>query len=282
MKKRFGAHLWAIANPRSTASLRSSPFIPWSATIRAKGFCKALSECRPKGFVRLPPKIPQYAIARGFSSSNTSFARCQHCPTWRPATTSSEDVNKTACANITMKRRPTPSFAYEISPKSMHTKSRRKPRVIFRRHRSSTSASQSNGKPTVNNSKAPQANLSPPTFDEKVAESTTDHAGAHNYFQLPHMPKMPHRPTKDEILAAATGFWSRLRVRFKWFSIRSVRPFNIDDWSAFVSWLVLGHIVWILVGTTTFFSILIFAINTVVAQGKSWIFSQVRAVLIIV
>ncbi|KAE8452117.1 hypothetical protein EG329_001584 [Mollisiaceae sp. DMI_Dod_QoI] len=77
---------------------------------------------------------------------------------------------------------------------------------------------------------------------------------------------MPHRPTKEELLAAATGFWSRLKVRFKWFSIRSVRPWNIDDWSAFVSWFVLGNIVWILVGTTTFFSLVIFSINTVVAQ----------------
>ena len=78
---------------------------------------------------------------------------------------------------------------------------------------------------------------------------------------------MPHRPTKEELLAAATGFWSRLKVRFKWFSIRSVRPWNIDDWSAFVSWFVLGNIVWVLVGTTTFFSLVIFSINTVVAQG---------------
>lgn len=88
------------------------------------------------------------------------------------------------------------------------------------------------------------------------------------YLHLPHMPKLPHRPTKEELLAAATGFWSRLKVRFKWFSIRSVRPWNVDDWSAFVSWFVLGNIVWILVGTTTFFSLIIFSINTVVAQGK--------------
>jgi len=103
---------------------------------------------------------------------------------------------------------------------------------------------------------------------EKKSESIPDAtAPPGKYLHLPHMPKMPHRPTKEELLAAATGFWSRLKVRFKWFSIRSVRPWNIDDWSAFVSWFVLGNIVWILVGTTTFFSLLIFSINTVVAQG---------------
>jgi len=83
-----------------------------------------------------------------------------------------------------------------------------------------------------------------------------------------HLPKMPHRPTKEELLAAASGFWERLKVRFKWFSIRSMRPWNADEWGAFVSWFLLGHLVWILVGTTTFFSLIILFINTVFAQGE--------------
>jgi distribution and morphology protein 31 len=87
------------------------------------------------------------------------------------------------------------------------------------------------------------------------------------------MPKMPHRPTKEELLSAATGFWARLKVRFKWFSIRSVRPWNVDDWSAFISWFLVGNIVWILVGTTGFFSLVILSINTVVAQGIAFMHS---------
>jgi distribution and morphology protein 31 len=79
---------------------------------------------------------------------------------------------------------------------------------------------------------------------------------------------MPHRPTKDELLAAATSFWQRMGVRFKWASIRDMRPWNADEWGAFVSWFMLGHLVWILLGTTTFFSLLIISINTVFAQGK--------------
>lgn len=105
---------------------------------------------------------------------------------------------------------------------------------------------------------------------EGTPQDAANHSPEGNsYFHLPHLPKMPHRPTKEELLAAATGFWSRLKIRFKWFSIRSARPWDVDDWSAFVSWFVLGHIVWILVGTTTFVSLLILAINTVVAQGLS-------------
>lgn len=92
------------------------------------------------------------------------------------------------------------------------------------------------------------------------------YSNRHLMDRLPHMPHL-HRPTKEELLAAATGFWSRLKVRFKWFSIRSVRPFNLDEITALFSWVLLGHVVWVVVGTTTFFSLLILAINTVFAQG---------------
>lgn len=113
-----------------------------------------------------------------------------------------------------------------------------------------------------NTSDKPKA---PPVNKEK--DTSEADPPSSNYLHLPHMPKLPHRPTKEELLAAATGFWSRLKLRFKWFSIRSDRSWNIDDWSAFVSWFVLGNIVWVLVGTTTFFSLVILSINTVVAQG---------------
>jgi distribution and morphology protein 31 len=111
----------------------------------------------------------------------------------------------------------------------------------------------------------------PPGKNDKVGAA----AGAPNtddpaLDRLPHMPNLSqyHRPTKDELLAAATGFWSRMKVRFKWFSIRSVRPYNMDDISAFISWVLVGQVIWIIVGTTTFFSIAIFLVNTVFAQGK--------------
>lgn len=85
--------------------------------------------------------------------------------------------------------------------------------------------------------------------------------------RLPHLPTVNvHRPNREELLAAATGFWSRMKVRFKWFSIRSGRPFNADEIGALISWLFLGHIIWILVGTTTFVSLAVLAVNTVFAQ----------------
>jgi distribution and morphology protein 31 len=77
-----------------------------------------------------------------------------------------------------------------------------------------------------------------------------------------------HRPTKDEMLATATGVWQRLKIRTKWSLIRQMRPYSLEDIGAFFSWLLLGHIVWIVVGTTTFLSVAIFLVNTVVAQGR--------------
>lgn len=91
---------------------------------------------------------------------------------------------------------------------------------------------------------------------------------ADSVYKYMHLPKMPHRPTKEELLAAASGFGERLKVRLKWFSIRSMRPWNADEWGAFVSWFLFGHLLWILVGTTTFFSLIILSINTIFAQGE--------------
>lgn len=62
---------------------------------------------------------------------------------------------------------------------------------------------------------------------------------------LPH----PHRPTRDELLDVATGFWQRTRIRFKWFTIKSFRKFDADDISAFVTWFLMSQTIWILVGT---------------------------------
>lgn len=118
--------------------------------------------------------------------------------------------------------------------------------------------------------KNPWRNVSrgPSKPDPSAAKPTGDppRDTRHLLERLPDLSHRLSRPTKADLLAAATGFWSRLRVHFKWFSIRSLRPFNLDDISAFFSWFLLGHVIWILVGTTTFFSILVFTVNTVFAQ----------------
>ncbi|KAF9241826.1 mitochondrial distribution and morphology protein-domain-containing protein [Melanogaster broomeanus] len=75
-----------------------------------------------------------------------------------------------------------------------------------------------------------------------------------------------HRPTKDDFLKVANGFWQRLRIRFKWFTIRSFRRFNADDISAFITWFLMSQTLWILVGTTTFFSVVFATANSLRLQ----------------
>ncbi|KAI2473620.1 mitochondrial distribution and morphology proteins-domain-containing protein [Annulohypoxylon bovei var. microspora] len=161
--------------------------------------------------------------------------------------------------------------------REMHTSTRSSRGRIIRVHRrtKTSKSSTDNGSPT-----AAQQNHMPPSKPTpsskadtkpsmKPTEEESTSASVSKYFHLPaipQLPHLPHRPTKEEFLAAATGFWQRLKVRFKWFSIRSMRPWNIDEWGAFVSWFLFGHLVWILVGTTTFFSLAILFINTVFAQ----------------
>ncbi|KIK69246.1 hypothetical protein GYMLUDRAFT_237068 [Collybiopsis luxurians FD-317 M1] len=72
---------------------------------------------------------------------------------------------------------------------------------------------------------------------------------------LPHL----HRPTQEDFLRVADGFWQRLRIRFKWFTIKSFRKYNADDISGILTWILMSQTIWILVGTTTFLSV-VFAI----------------------
>lgn len=62
---------------------------------------------------------------------------------------------------------------------------------------------------------------------------------------------VPHlsRPTRDDLLNVTSSFWKRLRIRFKWFTIKSFRKFNADDLSAFFSFALVGQTIWILIGT---------------------------------
>ncbi|KAG2015405.1 mitochondrial distribution and morphology protein 31 [Coprinopsis cinerea AmutBmut pab1-1] len=79
---------------------------------------------------------------------------------------------------------------------------------------------------------------------------------------LPHV----HRPTREDFLNVATSFWQRLRIRFKWFTIKSFRKFNADDISAFITWFLMSQTLWILVGTTTFFSVIFAIANSLQLQ----------------
>ena len=98
--------------------------------------------------------------------------------------------------------------------------------------------------PSIQEPLGEDPDLAPPPPDTRYLENYS------RFFQrlalsVPH----PHRPTRDDLLNVATNFWQRLRIRFKWFTIKSFRKFNADDISAFVTWFLMSQTLWILVGT---------------------------------
>lgn len=95
-------------------------------------------------------------------------------------------------------------------------------------------------KPEVAGTKTDTPPPPPPHNYENYPESLRRLA-----MSLPHL----HRPTRDDFLNVASGFWQRARIRFKWFTIKSFRKFNADDISAFVTWFLTAQFLWIFVGT---------------------------------
>lgn len=96
--------------------------------------------------------------------------------------------------------------------------------------------------------KKPSSNSSPSSPDETEHHPPLEHYSL--FFQrLAKSLPSTHVHTLDNFLGVANGFWQRLQVRFKWFTIKSFRKFNADDISAFVTWFLMSQTLWILVGT---------------------------------
>lgn len=90
----------------------------------------------------------------------------------------------------------------------------------------------------------------PPDVDRGSSHGVPHFENYSRFFRQLAMTLPPmHRPTRDDFLNVATNFWQRLRIRFKWLTIRSFRKFNADDMSAFITWFLMSQTLWILVGT---------------------------------
>ncbi|KAG0686489.1 hypothetical protein C6P40_003960 [Pichia californica] len=50
-------------------------------------------------------------------------------------------------------------------------------------------------------------------------------------------------------------------IKLKYFLLRQNRPFNIDELTAFFSWILMGNFLWIFIGTTTFIGFLLYIVN---------------------
>lgn len=78
--------------------------------------------------------------------------------------------------------------------------------------------------------------------------------------------KNQERMNKKRMLSEATNFYERFKVNTKWLLIRNNRPFSANEISTMFSWLLISQIAWIILGTTTFVSILLLIFNTVFAK----------------
>lgn len=72
---------------------------------------------------------------------------------------------------------------------------------------------------------------------------------------------------RAKLLSAAPNFMARLKIRLKLLLMRQIRPWRVDDFIAMFSWAFLANIAFVLLGTTTFFSLLLATANSLQFQG---------------
>ncbi|BGP22367.1 Mitochondrial distribution and morphology protein 31, mitochondrial precursor [Rhodotorula toruloides] len=84
-------------------------------------------------------------------------------------------------------------------------------------------------------------------------------------------------PPKEQLLSLTNSFFERLKIRFKWATIRSYRRFRADDYSAFFSFGILGTLGWFLLSTTSAFALFFFVINSLSLQ--EWIAGKLGSYL---
>lgn len=170
------------------------------------------------------------------------------------------------------------AFTFRRHARTIANTSRRRNGTANRRNKSSST---NVSKPSSKQTSAPQATLSPqPETPPKPTEAPSEapgeahkkdgeHTATSSKYFLDRLPQsLPHlkRPTKAELLEAASGFWSRTGIHLKWLAIRSNRKFNADEIYALFSWILAAHFLWLFLGTTSFMLLTVFLINTVFAQ----------------
>jgi distribution and morphology protein 31 len=243
--------------PRHSGLLPQVEVAAWSQRIRRSGhqIRPATSNAHVLGLSST--KSPLSALSSHIGCRPTTFLRAPSPRTSR--------VQQSVTATVLS--------AWSRNASSRSNKALKKSASGDRRNKSSvTEGPNKNKKPPQ--SQALQATLSPqPQGSPKPSKQTPDTkpsaskpTSKHLLDRIPH--SLPHlyRPSKAELLAAASGFWSRFKIHFKWLTIRSARPFNADEIYALFSWILAAHVLWVVLGTTTFFMLTIFLINTAFSQ----------------
>lgn len=220
----------------------------------------------PWNFNTRVPKSYGYNARRNFTSSGLLLFGCSPSSSTGNTVASCTAAAETAMIGGIGHNAHFAKLARQTFSRGMHIGRGRT--LSYRRKSTKSNTDSSRSAASPKKAEAPEPAAAPKPDTQPVQSSPTNHSYS-GYFHLPHLPHLPHRPTREELLTAANGFWQRMKVRLKWASIRSMRPWNTDEWGAFLSFFLFGHLVWILLGTTTFVSLIIFSINTVFAQGKN-------------
>jgi distribution and morphology protein 31 len=76
------------------------------------------------------------------------------------------------------------------------------------------------------------------------------------------------RLARQALLNNVEGWWPRQKLRMRLFFMGQVRPMRFDDALALFSWVFVSQSVFILVGTTSFVSVVLFLANTLSFQGN--------------
>ncbi|CAO1615157.1 unnamed protein product [Parajaminaea phylloscopi] len=234
------------ARLRATATPASSPF----STTRRAPFSDPVDPTRsPSTSTR--PADPDAGDGNSKGSASTDSKLQQHEP---EPLEPSRDRPTQSDSNSPPHSPPDPATVFANYPPSLRELA---VRSLSRRAQTSLSERQlakdevDPGRTTPPPTAQPSLSLPPPP--------STQQLHSHSY----------RRPTKEDLLRYARGFWTRLRIRFKWFTIRGFRRFNADDLSAFFTLGGLGTIVLVVVGTTTAFSIVLWGLDMLNMQ--KWI-----------
>lgn len=87
-----------------------------------------------------------------------------------------------------------------------------------------------------------------------------------NKKDIPDDTKQQNNNNKEYYLSQTNNLLTKMKINFRWLLKKSMKPFNVDDMSAFVSVFLWTHLTMILLWTTGFFSLIILLLNTVMAQ----------------
>lgn len=250
---------WTLLWLRSAPSIRSFPYpkhvrrlvttLPTKKNVRKSGFATLL--------LYNIPQAESSAVAAATNSYSAASSDFLESPALFPRVRSLFGLNATGplC-------RPSQAFSRALLMQSLRSY-----------HSSDTNPSDPNipfstepkGQPHTH---SPYPNAAPGSGkrDPETHLVVKDAGGSTLQHYQPAGISPDRRATKQELLARAQSTIGRVGIHVRWALFKQIRPMTTDDLSALFSWILVGNIIWILLGTTTFFSLVLFTMNTVFAQ----------------